>query len=89
MGHDDALGAAAAGALFAGIAPVQAAEVALKAASFLPARATVAKPFHAWVADVNKACAGKVKISVVGPAAIGSLEQWNAVKNGVVDMKAW
>jgi TRAP-type C4-dicarboxylate transport system substrate-binding protein len=63
-----------------------AAEVTLKAAAFLPARATVAKPFHRWVGEVNKRCAGKVKITVVGPAAIKSLEQWNALKNGVVDM---
>ena len=35
---------------------------------------------------VNKQCSGKVNISVVGPAAIKSLEQWNAVKNGVVDI---
>ncbi len=27
-----------------------------------------------------------VKISVVGPAAIGSMKQWEAVKSGVVDM---
>jgi TRAP-type C4-dicarboxylate transport system substrate-binding protein len=65
---------------------VSAAEVKLKAASFLPARATVAKPFHRWVGEVNKRCAGKVKISVVGPAAIGSLQQWSALKSGVVDM---
>jgi TRAP-type C4-dicarboxylate transport system substrate-binding protein len=75
------LGAAAIGSQSA-----TAAEVKLKAASFLPARATVAKPFHRWVRAVNKRCKGKVSISVVGPAAIGSLEQWNALKNGVVDM---
>lgn len=63
-----------------------AAEVKLKAAAFLPARATVAQPFHRWVGEVNKRCAGKVNISVVGPAAIKSLEQWNALKSGVIDM---
>ena len=73
------------GALLAAGA-AQADAVKLKAASFLPARATVAKPFHRWVGEVNKRCKGKVHISVVGPAAIGSLEQWNALKNGVVDM---
>jgi len=63
-----------------------AAEVRLKAANFLPARAAIAKPFRRWVDEVNKRCAGKVKISVVGPAAIGSLQQWSALKSGVVDM---
>lgn len=63
-----------------------AAEVRLKAASFLPARAINAKPFYRWVGEVNKQCAGKVQISVVGPAAIQTLEQWNAVRSGVVDM---
>ena len=77
---------------FAGLALIltagaaQAAEVKLKAASFLPTRIIFAKFFGDWVSQVNKACAGKVKISVVGPAAIKSLEQWNAVKSGVVDM---
>ncbi len=80
-----AVGAVLGAAAIAG-QPATAAEVKLKAAAFLPARATVAKPFHVWVGEVNKACAGKVSISVVGPAAIKSLEQWNALKTGVVDM---
>lgn len=63
-----------------------AAEVKLKAASFLPTRIIFAKYFGDWVNSVNKVCTGKVKISIVGPAAIKSLEQWNAVKTGVVDM---
>ncbi len=63
-----------------------AAEVKLKAASFLPARAVYAKYFKLWADEANKQCSGKIKISIVGPAAIKSLEQWNAVKNGVVDM---
>lgn len=63
-----------------------AAEVKLKAASFLPTRIIFAKFFGDWVASVNEVCAGKVKISIVGPAAIKSLEQWNALKTGVVDM---
>lgn len=61
-------------------------EAQLKAASFLPGRVVFAKYFYDWVAEVNKQCAGKIKISVVGPAAISSLEQWNALKSGVVDM---
>lgn len=67
-------------------ATAQSAEVKLKAASFLPTRIIFAKFFGDWVDSVNKVCAGKVKISIVGPSAIKSLEQWNAVKNGVVDM---
>ncbi len=58
----------------------------LKAASFLPRRIVFATHFYRWARQVNKTCRGKVKINVVGPAAIKSLEQWNAVKNGVVDM---
>lgn len=63
-----------------------AAEVKLKAASFLPVRSIVAKQFVRFVGEINKQCAGKVSISVVGPEAVPSLEQWNAVKNGVIDM---
>ncbi len=64
----------------------QAAEVKLKAASFLPERVIFAKHFYRWVNDVNQQCAGKVNISVVGPAAVKSLEQWSALKSGVIDM---
>ena len=64
---------------------VQAAEAKLKAASFLPARVIYAKHFYRWVEDLNQQCAGKVNVSVVGPEAIKSLEQWSALKNGVID----
>jgi len=72
----------------AALAPLaaQGAEVKLKAASFLPVRSIVAKQFVRFVEETNKGCDGKVEISVVGPEAVPSLEQWNAVKNGVVDM---
>jgi TRAP-type C4-dicarboxylate transport system substrate-binding protein len=63
-----------------------AAEVKLKAASFLPVRSIVTKQFVRFVEETNKQCAGKVDISIVGPEAVPSLEQWNALKNGVVDM---
>ena len=63
-----------------------AAEVKLKAASFLPVRSIVAKQFVRFVEETNQQCAGKVNISVVGPEAVPSLEQWNALKNGVIDM---
>jgi TRAP-type C4-dicarboxylate transport system substrate-binding protein len=64
----------------------QADEVKLKAASFLPTRVIFAKFFGDWVESVNKVCKGKVQISIVGPSAIKSLEQWNALKTGVIDM---
>ena len=67
-------------------ASANAGEVKLKAASFLPAKVIFAKYFYDWVKQTNNKCAGKVKISVVGPAAIKSMKQWESVKSGVVDM---
>ena len=67
-------------------ASAQAAEVKLKAASFLPTRTIYAKYFGDWIKEVNRTCKGQLRVSIVGPAAIRSLEQWNAVKTGVVDM---
>ena len=64
----------------------EAQEVKLKAASFLPSKVIFAKFFYDWVKQTNGQCSGKIKISVVGPAAIGSMKQWEAVKSGVVDM---
>ncbi len=63
-----------------------AAEVTLKAASFIPERVAIAKPFYRWVGEVNKQCQGKVNITTIGPEAVPSLQQWNALKDGVVDM---
>ena len=63
-----------------------AAEVMLKAASFLPVRSVYAKQFMRFVDEANRRCAGQIHISVVGPEAVPSLEQWNALKNGVIDM---
>jgi len=72
----------------AALAPLaaQAAEVKLKAASFLPVRSIVAKQFVRFVEETNQQCAGQVSIGIVGPEAVPSLEQWNALKNGVIDM---
>jgi TRAP-type C4-dicarboxylate transport system substrate-binding protein len=67
-------------------APANADEVKLKAAAFLPVRSVYVQQFMRFVGEANKRCAGKVNISVVGPEAVPSLEQWNALKNGVVDM---
>ncbi|HUT50547.1 MAG TPA: TRAP transporter substrate-binding protein DctP [Alphaproteobacteria bacterium] len=69
-----------------GTAATVAAEVKLKAASFLPGRASFGAPFFRWVKEVNKQCAGKVNITVVGPSAIKAFEQPNALKQGVIDM---
>ena len=63
-----------------------AAETKLKAAAFLPVKSVYVQQFTRVVAEANKRCAGKVSISVVGPEAIKSLEQWHALKDGVVDM---
>ncbi|MCC2097868.1 MAG: TRAP transporter substrate-binding protein DctP [Hyphomicrobiales bacterium] len=69
-----------------GAGTASAAEVKLKAASFLPRQVTFAKYFYKWADEVNKQCKGKVHISVVGPAAVPSMKQWQALKSGVVDM---
>jgi len=82
--------AIAAAAAMAGVTATSgialAAEVKLKAASFLPARASFGAPFFRWVKEVNKQCAGKVNITVLGPSAIKAFEQPNALKQGVIDM---
>lgn len=78
----------AAAALAAALVPGagRADEAKLKAAAFLPARSIVVQQFTRFVDEVNRQCKGKVNISVVGPEAVPSLEQWNALKNGVIDM---
>jgi TRAP-type C4-dicarboxylate transport system substrate-binding protein len=81
-----ALGIAVSIGVAAGASIGAAAEVKLKAASFLPARAVVGAQFYRWVKEVNKRCDGKVEITVVGPESIKSLEQWRALKDGVIDM---
>jgi hypothetical protein len=71
--------ALAAAAVSAG---AQAAEVKLKAAAFLPVKSIYVQQFLRFTDEVNKQCAGKVGISVVGPEAVASLEQWNALQAG-------
>ncbi|MDH5220832.1 MAG: TRAP transporter substrate-binding protein DctP [Betaproteobacteria bacterium] len=79
--------AVALGAILLAAAPLALAQEAkLKAAAFLPVKSVYVQQFGRFVEQVNRQCAGKVSISVVGPEAIKSLEQWNALKNGVVDM---
>lgn len=78
------LAAAAAATVLSSAA--QADAVKLKAATFVPTRVIFAKFFKDWADNVNKTCEGKVEISIIGPSAIKSLEQWNALKSGVIDM---
>ena len=61
-------------------------EVTLRAASFLPLSVNYGQIFKRWVDEVNKRGKGIVQITIVGPEAIPTFEQWNAVKSGVVDM---
>jgi TRAP-type C4-dicarboxylate transport system substrate-binding protein len=77
------LGAAVLGAVATGAG---AQEAKLRAAAFLPVKSVFVTGFARWVGEVNRQCSGKVSISIVGPEAIKSLEQWNALKTGVVDM---
>ncbi|OGA53934.1 MAG: hypothetical protein A3G25_05180 [Betaproteobacteria bacterium RIFCSPLOWO2_12_FULL_63_13] len=79
------LWAAAAAAVVLG-GPVRAETAVLKAASFLPEKASFGWPFYRWVKEVNKSCAGQVRIDVLAPGSIKAFEQPNAVKNGVIDM---
>ena len=83
--------AAAALALAAGFtsaAPALAQEAKLRAASFLPVTVNYGAMFKRWVDVVNEKGKGIVQITVVGPEAVPTLDQWNAVKTGVVDMHA-
>jgi TRAP-type C4-dicarboxylate transport system substrate-binding protein len=83
----DRIAGALCATVLAALAPqALAAEAKLKAAAFLPVKSVYVQQFGRFVDQVNKQCAGKVNVSVVGPEAIKSLEQWNALKNGVVDM---
>ncbi|MBM3508424.1 MAG: ABC transporter substrate-binding protein [Alphaproteobacteria bacterium] len=61
-------------------------EAKLKAAAFLPVKSVFVIGFARFTDEVNRLCTGKVSISTVGPEAIKSFEQWNALKTGVVDM---
>ena len=79
------LGAAAA-ALALAASPAGAQEVTLRAASFLPLSVNYGQIFKRWVDEVNKRGKGTLQITVVGPEAVPTFEQWNAVKSGVVDM---
>jgi TRAP-type C4-dicarboxylate transport system substrate-binding protein len=87
MNHKPGFILGAAALALASFAPAAgAAEAKLRAVAFLPVKAVYVQQFARFTGEVNKRCAGSVSISTVGPEAIKSLEQWNALKSGVVDM---
>ena len=69
---------------FVGAAGAQ--EVRLRGASFLPSNASFGVIFKRWADEVNVRGKGIVQIDVVGPEAVPTGEQPNAVKTGVVDL---
>jgi TRAP-type C4-dicarboxylate transport system substrate-binding protein len=67
-------------------APAAAQEAHLKAASFLPLNANFGAQFKRWVDEVNRRGKGTLQITAVGPEAVPTTEQANAIKTGVVEM---
>lgn len=67
-------------------APAGAQEVKFKAVSFLPLTQSFGIHFKRWVDAVNSRGKGVLQIDAVGPEAIPTPEQPNALKNGVVQM---
>ena len=78
--------AAVVAALLAAPGAAPAEEATLRAASFLPLSSTYGLIFKRWADEVNKRGKGIMQITIVGPEAVPTFEQWNAVKSGVVDM---
>ncbi len=66
--------------------PVMGQEVRLRAASFIPPNQSFGIPFKRWADEVNKRGKGIMQIDVVGPEAVPTAEQPNAVKTGVIDL---
>lgn len=80
------IGCLAAAAL-AGLAiPAGAQEARLRAASFLAPNQNFGMVFKRWADEVNRRGKGIVQIDVVGPEAVPTAEQPNAVKTGVIDL---
>ena len=73
-------------AAIAWAAPAGAQEVRFKAVSFLPLTQSFGIHFKRWVDEANRRGKGVLQIDAVGPEAIPTPEQPNAVKNGVVQM---
>jgi len=68
--------------------PASAAEIELRAASFIPLDATFGKPFQAYIDRVNETGKGVIRIRATGPEAIPGMEQPNALRSGLLDMVA-
>lgn len=77
---------AALGVVTVGITPVAAQEVKLRAATFVPANTAFGAPFKRWVDELNRRGKGIMQVDVVGPEAVPTAEQPNAVKTGVIDI---
>jgi TRAP-type C4-dicarboxylate transport system substrate-binding protein len=74
-------------AVFAALATPANAETTMRAIAFIPHKHPVMISSHDWVNRVNAALKGKLKINYIGgPEVIGRREQWDAAKNGVIDI---
>jgi TRAP-type transport system periplasmic protein len=81
------LASALAGLIIAGfVGTASAQEVRLRGASFLPPNASFGAVFKRWADEVNARGKGIVQIDVIGPEAVPTPEQPNAVRTGVVDL---
>ena len=76
-----------AAAAFVGVATAASAETTMRAIAFIPHKHPVMKSSHDWVDRVNAGLKGKLAINYIGgPEVIGRREQWDAAKNGVIDI---
>jgi len=82
------LSAAVLGLATMGAVSATAAEVTLRAASFIPLDATFGKPFQMFINRVNETGKGLIQIRASGPEAISGMEQPNALRSGLLDMVA-
>jgi TRAP-type C4-dicarboxylate transport system substrate-binding protein len=76
------------GGFFVGLAPVHAKDpIKLKMVTFLPKGDTNMTAWMAYIEDVNKKAKGELEIVYTGgPEAIPAFKQFEALRNGVVDM---
>ena len=81
-----ALGMAAAVGLLACPLLCKAEEASLRASVFVPPNTVFGEPCARYVDHVNQTYKGTVQIRLVGPDAVPSLEQGNALRSGVVDL---
>ena len=74
-------------AALVGVTATASAETTMRAIAFIPHKHPVMKSSHDWVERVNAALKGTLKINYIGgPEVIGRREQWDAAKNGVIDI---